>query len=170
MLLAMAMAVIPVVMMGVAGYAVVTRALYDDIDNQLRTRAQMLIESGSLDANPAKAIEGTAYSDMNAMFYIPGRSKYTANQQGQTLPIGRPEQDVMEGTLWMSLRTVEHQRVLAVHLASGNSLLLSKSLAPTGRCSNGWAPSCSSSAASGSRWPRSPAASSPARGSDRWAG
>lgn len=133
MLLAMAMAVIPVVMMGVAGYAVVTRALYDDIDNQLRTRAQMLIESGSLDANPAKAIEGTAYSDMNAMFYIPGRSKYTANQQGQTLPIGRPEQDVMEGTLWMSLRTVEHQRVLAVHLASGNSLLLSKSLAPTGQ-------------------------------------
>ena len=133
MLLAMAMAVIPVVMMGVAGYAVVTRALYDDIDNQLRTRAQMLIESGSLDANPAKAIEGTAYSDMNAMFYIPGRSKYTANQQGQTLPIGRPEQDVMDGTLWMSLRTVEHQRVLAVHLASGNSLLLSKSLAPTGQ-------------------------------------
>ncbi|ORB27530.1 HAMP domain-containing sensor histidine kinase [Mycolicibacterium parafortuitum] len=133
MLLAMAMAVIPVVMMGVAGYAVVTRALYDDIDNQLRTRAQMLIESGSLDANPAKAIEGTAYSDMNAMFYIPGRSKYTANQQGQTLPVGRPEQDVMDGTLWMSLRTVEHQRVLAVHLASGNSLLLSKSLAPTGQ-------------------------------------
>ncbi|MBV5244282.1 HAMP domain-containing histidine kinase [Mycolicibacterium sp. PAM1] len=133
MLLAMSMAVIPVVLMGVAGYAVVSRALYDDIDDQLRTRAQMLIESGSLDADPGKAIEGTAYSDMNAMFYIPGRSKYTAKQQGQTLPVGRPEQDVMDGTLWMSLRTVEHQRVLAVHLASGNSLLLSKSLAPTGQ-------------------------------------
>lgn len=133
MLLAMSMAVIPVVLMGVAGYAVVSRALYDDIDDQLRTRAQMLIESGSLDADPGKAIEGTAYSDMNAMFYIPGRSKYTAKQQGQTLPVGRPEQDVMDGTLWMSLRTVENQRVLAVHLASGNSLLLSKSLAPTGQ-------------------------------------
>lgn len=133
MLLAMSMVVISVVLMAVAVYAVVSRALYDDIDNQLRTRAEMLIESGSLDADPGKAIEGTAYSDMNAMFYIPGRSKYTANQQGETLPVGAPEQDVMDGTLWMSLRTVDRQRVLAVHLASGNSLLLSKNLAPTGK-------------------------------------
>ncbi|MCZ0732036.1 sensor histidine kinase [Mycolicibacterium iranicum] len=133
MLLAMSMVVISVVLMAVAVYAVVSRALYDDIDNQLRTRAEMLIESGSLDADPGKAIEGTAYSDMNAIFYIPGRSKYTANQQGETLPVGAPEQDVMDGTLWMSLRTVDRQRVLAVHLASGNSLLLSKNLAPTGK-------------------------------------
>ncbi|OAN39507.1 HAMP domain-containing sensor histidine kinase [Mycolicibacterium iranicum] len=133
MLLAMSMVVISVVLMAVAVYAVVSRALYDDIDDQLRTRAQMLIESGSLDADPGKAIEGTAYSDMNAMFYIPGRSKYTANQQDQTLPVGAPELDVMDGTLWMSLRTVDRQRVLAVHLASGNSLLLSKDLTPTGQ-------------------------------------
>ncbi|MDG4665851.1 HAMP domain-containing sensor histidine kinase [Mycobacterium sp. 236(2023)] len=133
MLLAMSMVVISVVLMAVAVYAVVSRALYDDIDDQLRTRAQMLIESGSLDADPGKAIEGTAYSDMNAMFYIPRRNKYTANHQGQTLPVGGPEQDVMDGTLWMSLRTADRQRVLAVHLASGNSLLLSKSLAPTGQ-------------------------------------
>ncbi|KWX68379.1 HAMP domain-containing sensor histidine kinase [Mycobacterium sp. NAZ190054] len=133
MLLAMSMVVISVVLMAVAVYAVVSRALYDDIDDQLRSRAQMLIESRSLDADPGKAIEGTAYSDMNAMFYIPGRGKYTANQQGQTLPVGPPEQDVMDGKLWMSLRTVEHQRVLAIRLDSGNSLLLSKSLAPTGK-------------------------------------
>jgi two-component system, OmpR family, sensor histidine kinase MprB len=133
MLLAMSMVVISVVLMAVAVYAVVSRALYDDIDNQLRSRAQMLIESGSLDADPGKAIEGTAYSDMNAMFYIPGRSKYTANQKGQTLPVGSPEQQVMDGTLLLSLRTVDHQRVLAVRLDSGNSLLLSKSLAPTGK-------------------------------------
>ncbi|QZT65770.1 HAMP domain-containing histidine kinase [Mycolicibacterium austroafricanum] len=133
MLLAMSMVVISVVLMAVAVFAVTSRALYDDIDNQLRSRAQMLIESRSLDIDPGKAIEGTAYSDMNAMFYIPGRSKYTANQQGQTLPVGPPEQDVMDGTLLLSLRTVEHQRVLAIHLASGNTLLLSKSLAPTGK-------------------------------------
>ncbi len=133
MLLAMSMVVISVVLMAVAVYAVVSRALYDDIDDQLRSRAQMLVESGALDADPGKAIEGTAYSDMNAMFYIPGRSKYTANQQGQTLPVGPPEQEVMNGALLMSLRTVEHQRVLAVRLDSGNSLLLSKSLAPTGQ-------------------------------------
>lgn len=133
MLLAMSMVVISVVLMAVAVYAVVSRALYDDIDDQLRSRAQMLIESRSLEIDPGKAIEGTAYSDMNAMFYIPGRSKYTANQQGQTLPVGPPEQDVMDGKLFLSLRTVEHQRVLAVRLDSGNSLLLSKSLVPTGQ-------------------------------------
>ncbi|MGP4054008.1 sensor histidine kinase [Mycobacterium sp. 4D054] len=133
MLLAMSMVVISVVLLAVAVYAVVSRALYEDIDDQLQSRAQMLVESGSLDADPGKAIEGTAYSDTNAMFYIPGRGKYTANQQGQTLPIGPPEQDVMDGKLWMSLRTVEHQRVLALRLDSGNSLLLSKSLAPTGQ-------------------------------------
>jgi two-component system sensor histidine kinase MprB len=32
----------------------------------------------------------------------------------------------------MSLRTANHQRVLAVHLTNGSSLLISKSLAPTG--------------------------------------
>ncbi len=80
MLLAMSMVVISVVLLAVAVYAVVSRALYDDIDNQLRSRAQMLIESGSLDADPGKAIEGTAYSDMNAMFYIPGLTKYSAYQ------------------------------------------------------------------------------------------
>ena len=64
----------------------VSRALYDDIDNQLHSRARLLIESGSLAADPGKAIEGTAYSDVNAMLVNPGRSIYTANQQGQTLP------------------------------------------------------------------------------------
>jgi two-component system sensor histidine kinase MprB len=133
MLLAMSMVVISVVLLAVAVYAVVSRALHDDIDNQLRSRAQMLIESGSLHADPGKAIEGTAYSDMNAMFYIPGRTKYSANQKGQTLPVGEPEQQVMDGSLLLSLRTADQQRVLAVRLPSGNSLLLSKSLVPTGK-------------------------------------
>ena len=114
-------------------YVVVSRALYDDIDNQLHSRARLLIESGSLAADPGKAIEGTAYSDVNAMLVNPGRSIYTANQQGQTLPIGKQEKDVMSGQLLLSLRTADHQRVLAVHLNNGSSLLISKSLAPTGQ-------------------------------------
>ena len=95
MLLAMSMVAMVVVLMAVAVYVVVSRALYDDIDNQLHSRARLLIESGSLAADPGKAIEGTAYSDVNAMLVNPGRSIYTANQQGQTLPIGEPEKDVM---------------------------------------------------------------------------
>ena len=83
---------------------------------------------------PGKAIEGTAYSDVNAMLVNPGRSIYTANQEGQTLPVGEPEKDVIHGELLMSLRTAADQRVLAVHLPNGSSLLISKSLAPTERC------------------------------------
>src|SRR3954463_14385446 len=133
MLLAMSMVAMVVVLMALAVYVVVSRALYDDIDNQLHSRARLLIESGSLAADPGKAIEGTAYSDVNAMLVNPGRSIYTANQQGQTLPIGKQEKDVMSGQLLLSLRTADHQRVLAVHLNNGSSLLISKSLAPTGK-------------------------------------
>ncbi|MBJ7400844.1 HAMP domain-containing sensor histidine kinase [Mycolicibacterium sp.] len=131
MLLAMSMVAMVVVLMAVAVYAVVSAALYTDIDNQLQSRAQLLIASGSLAADPAKAIEGTAYSDVNAMLVNPGRSIYTANQQGQTLPVGQPEKAVIRGELFMSRRTVTNQRVLAIHLPNGSSLLISKSLQPT---------------------------------------
>ena len=136
MLLAMSMVAMVVVLMAVAVYAVVSAALYTDIDNQLQSRAQLLIASGSLAADPAKAIEGTAYSDVNAMLVNPGRSIYTANQQGQTLPVGQPEKAVIRGELFMSRRTVGDQRVLAVHLPNGSSLLISKSLQPTNAVMN----------------------------------
>jgi two-component system, OmpR family, sensor histidine kinase MprB len=131
MLLAMSMVAMVVVLMAVAVYAVVSAALYDDIDNQLQSRAQLLIASGSLAADPGKAIEGTAYSDVNAMLINPGRFTYTANQEGQTLPIGATEKAVIRGDLFMSRRTASDQRVLAVHLPNGSTLLISKSLAPT---------------------------------------
>jgi two-component system sensor histidine kinase MprB len=131
MLLAMSMVAMVVVLMAVAVYVVVSRSVFADIDNQLHSRARLLIESGSLAADPGKAIEGTAYSDVNAMLVSPGRYIYTANQEGQTLPLGAPEKAVVQGDLLMSLRTANNQRVLAVHLADGNSLLISKSLAPT---------------------------------------
>src|SRR3954469_19619666 len=104
MLLAVSMVAMVVVLMALAVYAVVSRALYDDIDNQLQIRARLLIESGLLAVDPGKAIEGTAYSDVNAMFVMPGRSIYTANQEGQILPLGDPEKDVIDGQLRMSLR------------------------------------------------------------------
>ncbi|MBV9321960.1 MAG: HAMP domain-containing histidine kinase [Mycobacterium sp.] len=131
MLLAMSMVAMVVVLMAVAVYAVISAALYKDIDNQLQSRAQLLIASGSLAADPAKAIEGTAYSDVNAMLVNPGRSIYTAHQQHQALPVGPPEKAVIRGDLFMSRRTAEGQRVLAIHLPNGSSLLISKSLAPT---------------------------------------
>ncbi|WP_371328064.1 ATP-binding protein [Mycobacterium sp. 1423905.2] len=131
MLLAMSMVAMVVVLMSIAVYAVISAALYSDIDNQLQSRAQLLIASGSLAADPGKAIEGTAYSDVNAMLVNPGHSIYTANQPGQHLPVGTPEKDVIRGELFMSRRTVADQRVLAIHLPNGSSLLISKSLRPT---------------------------------------
>jgi len=136
MLLAMSMVAMVVVLMAVAVYVVVSRALYQDIDNQLQTRARLLIESGTLAADPGKAIEGTAYSDVNAMLVNPGRSIYTANQEGQALPLGDPEKDVIQGKLIWSLRTANYQRVLAVHLSNGSSLLISKTMLPTTKVLN----------------------------------
>ncbi|MFN8226631.1 MAG: HAMP domain-containing sensor histidine kinase [Mycobacterium sp.] len=131
MLLAMSMVAMVVVLVATVVYAVVYAALHEDIDTQLQSRAQLLIASGSLSADPGKAIEGTAYSDVNAMLIVPGRSIYTANQQGQTLPIGEQEKSVIRGDLFMSRRTAMNQRVLAVHLPNDSTLLISKSLAPT---------------------------------------
>jgi two-component system sensor histidine kinase MprB len=136
MLLAMSMVAMVVVLMSLAVYVVVSRALYQEVDNQLQTRARLLIESGSLAADPGKAIEGTAYSDVNAMLVNPGRSIYTANQEGQTLPLGQPEKDVIQGKATFSLRTANYQRVLAVHLSNGSSLLISKTMVPTSKVLN----------------------------------
>ena len=140
MLLAMSMVAMVVILVATVVYAVVYAALHD-IDNQLQSRAQLLIASGSLSADPGKAIEGTAYSDVNAMLIVPGRSIYTANQQGQTLPIGEQEKSVIRGDLFMSRRTAMNQRVLAVHLPNDSTLLISKTLAPTRRSS----PNCAGS-------------------------
>lgn len=131
MLLGMSMVALVVVLIAVAAYIVVSAALYRNVDDQLQTRAQLLIESGALDSDPGKAIEGTAYSDVNAMLVIPGRAIYTANQQGQQLPFGQQEKDVVNGDLLLSLRATGDQRVLATHLPNGSTLLVSKSLKPT---------------------------------------
>jgi two-component system, OmpR family, sensor histidine kinase MprB len=131
MLLAMSMVALVVVLIAVAAFIVVSAALYRNVDNQLQSRARLLIESGSLDADPGKAIEGTAYSDVNAVLIIPGRSIYTANQEGQSLPFGQPEKAVVQGSLLLSLRTADHQRVLAQRIDNGATLMLSKSLTPT---------------------------------------
>ncbi|MEI7715067.1 MAG: HAMP domain-containing sensor histidine kinase [Mycobacterium sp.] len=131
MLLAMSMVAMAVVLMAFAVYAVIAAALYSDIDSQLQSRAQMLIASGSLAADPGKAIEGTAYSDVNAVLVNPGHSVYSAQQPGQTLPVGPPEQAVIRGDLLVSQRTASDQRILALHLQNGCSLLISKSLKPT---------------------------------------
>lgn len=133
MLLAMSMVLMAVVLMGVAVYAVMAQTLYQDIDNQLTSRADMVQESGSLAVDPGKIIEGTAYSDIKAMFVIPGRAVYAANPDGELPALGDVEKDVIAGRQISSLRTVSHNRLLARHFRDGTTLLMWKSLAPTGQ-------------------------------------
>ncbi len=123
MLLAMSMVAMVVVLMAVASYLLVSTALYRDVDKQLNDRANLLIGSGLLSVDPRRAIEGTAYSaDVNAKLIFPGLITFSATQQGQIIPYGAPEQ---------SLRTVNHQRVLALRLDNGSTLIMAKSLDPT---------------------------------------
>ncbi|MBX7450763.1 HAMP domain-containing histidine kinase [Mycolicibacterium sp. 3033] len=133
MLLAMSMVLMAVVLMGVAVYAVMAQTLYQDIDNQLTSRADMVQDSGSLVVDPGKIIEGTAYSDIKAMFVIPGRAIYAANPDGELPALGDVEKDVIAGRQITSLRTVSHNRLLARHFPDGTTLLMWKSLAPTGK-------------------------------------
>ncbi len=132
MLLAMSTGAMVLVLMEIAIYVVVLHATYSNIDKELQSRAQLMINSGALTAEPGKAIEGTAYSDVNAMLVNPGgHAIYTAQQPGQSLPVGPPEKAVIRGELLMSQRTASDQRVFAIHLSDGSSLLISKSLKPT---------------------------------------
>jgi len=127
-LLATSIVVMVVAVLAVAEYAVVRSVGQRAVDNELHSKAQLLIESGRLEADPGKAIEGVAGSDVSAMYIVPGRTIYAANQQGQALPVGQAEKDVIAGKQPLSLRTGAHQRVLAERTRNGGTLLLSKTL------------------------------------------
>ena len=124
MLLAMSMVAMVVVLMAVAVYAVVSAALYSDIDNQLQSRAQLLIASGSLAADrPRPSRNGLLRRQCDVG--QPGRSIYTANQQG------RPFRSASRrsGHPGRAIHVAPHrrdQRVLAIHLPNDSSLLISR--------------------------------------------
>jgi two-component system sensor histidine kinase MprB len=135
MLMAMAMVAMVVVLMAWAIYAVISAAvykeLYKDIDYQLEIRARVLVASISRTADPGRVVESAANSDVNVMLVIPGRAQpLTFDQPDQRVPLGEQEKAVIRGELVKSLRTASGQRVLAVHLPNGASLLISKSLEP----------------------------------------
>ena len=127
--LAMSSVALVVTIIAAADFFIVSLALQNNVDGELRSRAKQLIDSGSLDNDPSKAIEESAYSDVNALLIIPGRTTYKANPEGTPLPFGKAETDVVAGNLLLSLRTVNHQRVLAER-TNGNTLILWKSLSP----------------------------------------
>eukprot|EP01133_Synstelium_polycarpum_P030310 gene30310-37518_t len=101
-LLAASVVAIAVAVMAIAAYAVVSRALYADVDHQLRTRAAVLIDSNVVRFDPR---------------YISGATLYTT--------------DITRGESDSSLRTVDGQRVLAQRTHDGSTLVIGQRLAPT---------------------------------------
>ena len=117
-----------VVVLTITAYVVVSRALYDNVDEQLRTQETLLI--GSVDQTRAalQSTEPPIVGDVafNVMLV---RQDGQAFEFGQ-VPFGSAERDVAHGARGESLRTFRGQRVLAHKLPQGDTLILARSLAP----------------------------------------
>ncbi|RZK94319.1 MAG: HAMP domain-containing histidine kinase [Rhodococcus sp. (in: high G+C Gram-positive bacteria)] len=130
-LLAASVVAIAVAVMAIAAYAVVSRALYADVDNQLRTRASALIDSNLVTFDPRYIAGATLYTtDISVALIFPDLDTYTP--PGSSVPIGDPELSVARGERETSLRTAENQRVLAQRTQDGSTLVIAQRLAPTG--------------------------------------
>ncbi|MGL4305966.1 MAG: ATP-binding protein [Mycobacteriaceae bacterium] len=129
-LLAASVVAVVVAIMAFSAYAVVSQALYRDIDSQLRSRSDALISSGVLGRDPRQVIQGTAYSsDISVLLIIPSVVRFSA---GTSVPYGEAEKQVVDGVAETSLRTTEGQRVLAQRMGNGSTLIIAKQLKPTG--------------------------------------
>jgi two-component system sensor histidine kinase MprB len=117
-----------VVVLTVTAYLVVSRALYDNVDEQLRAREALMI--GSVDQTRAvlESAEAPIVGDetFNVMLV---REDGQAFEFGQ-VPFGSAEREVAHGLRDESLRTLRGQRVLAHRLPQGETLILARPLAP----------------------------------------
>lgn len=117
-----------VVVLTITAYMVVSRALYDNLDEQLRTEESLLI--GSVDQTRAalQSTEAPIVGDdtFNVMLV---RQDGQAFEFGK-VPFGSAEREVAHGAQGESLRTFRGQRVLAHKLPQGDALILARSLAP----------------------------------------
>ncbi|EOM77634.1 sensor kinase [Rhodococcus rhodnii LMG 5362] len=130
-LLAASVVAIAVAVMAIAAYAVVSRALYADVDNQLRSRAAALIDSNLVTFDPRYIAGATLYTeDVSVALVFPNLDTYTP--PGSYVPIGAPELGAAAaGGAATSLRTVDNRRVLAEHMANGSTVVIAQRLEPT---------------------------------------
>lgn len=128
-------------LMAGAAYYVVYRALYNDIDTQLESRADgmtALADAGVLEGNPQSLMTSTVFStNMSVALIRPDGLEYRIG----TAPFGDEERAIAEldlsdpgsATSRQSLRTVADHRVLARKLNSGSTLVMAQSLLHTER-------------------------------------
>ncbi|WP_069161715.1 sensor histidine kinase [Nocardia altamirensis] len=130
-LLAASVVAIAVAVTSIAAYALVARALYANVDTQLRSRANGVIASNPYGFNYQNMMVATAFYPDTGIALIWPDLKPWAPPQSTYPPVGQQEVDVANGALSSSLRTVEGQRVLAVRSDLGATLIISQRLQPT---------------------------------------
>ncbi|WP_454195122.1 ATP-binding protein [Nocardia sp. Marseille-Q1738] len=127
-LLAASVVAIAVAVTSIAAYALVARALYADVDAQLRSRATAVIASNPYGFNIQNLMIASAFYDDTGIALIYPDLKPYSPPQSTDPPVGAEEMDVAEGERSSSLRTVGNQRVLAVHTNYGATLVISQRL------------------------------------------
>lgn len=129
-LLAATVVTVAVAFMAMAAYAVVSRALYGDVDASLRDVSRVVIETRPSDLGPRDLANAVMYQQdvAVAVLYPDGNSDVPL---GLTIPIGEPELAVARGETPENLRTVEGSRVLAVRAEAGWTLVAVMDLAVT---------------------------------------
>lgn len=132
-LLAASVVAIAVAVTSIAAYALVARALYADVDAQLRSRAEVMV-SNNLDLQGFQAIimfSGLYSNDIGIALIYPDVDVPYEPPQPVDPPVGPAEKAVAHGKAAVSLRTASNQRVLARQMKSGATLVISRSLRPT---------------------------------------
>ncbi len=129
-LLAATVVAVAVALMAMAAYAVVSRALYGDVDSSLRQVSRVVIETRPSDLGPQDLANAVMYQQdvAVAVLYPDGNSDVPL---GLTIPIGEPELAVARGEQPESLRTVDGTRVLAVRADVGWTLVAAMDLGVT---------------------------------------
>ncbi|MEU7140611.1 HAMP domain-containing sensor histidine kinase [Nocardia sp. NPDC046473] len=130
-LLAASVVAIAVAVTSIAAYALVARALYANVDTELRSRATAVTAVDPYGFNLQNLVLATAfYPDTGIVLLYPDVGRYTV-PQATVPPVGAQEEAVFHGQLNSSLRTVDNQRVLAVRTDEGATLVISQRLEPT---------------------------------------
>ncbi|MBF6330585.1 HAMP domain-containing sensor histidine kinase [Nocardia transvalensis] len=132
-LLAASVVLVAVALTSIAAYAMVARSLYADVDSDLRSRGRALASS-DIDTVGFQAlitVSALYGNDMGIALIYPGASAPYPPPQRLDPPVGDHEWAVAHHKLDVSLRTANNQRVLAVRMRSGTTLVISRSLQPT---------------------------------------
>ncbi|MBR7191015.1 MULTISPECIES: HAMP domain-containing sensor histidine kinase [unclassified Gordonia (in: high G+C Gram-positive bacteria)] len=129
---------VSVSLMAAAAYFVVYRAMYNDVDQQLESRADgmaALARAGVLRTQPEQLVAGTVFStNISIALVTPSGETYLIGQ----VPFDDVERGIVRspsvpGSTQQSLRTTRNQRVLTRKLDDGNTLVLAQSLIQTDR-------------------------------------